>query len=560
MTTEDWSLTEAQRADTIARIRANVSAMAFFRAAPLAPELVETVATAVEKKAYTVARVEARTTTGMRPHHETLKACSRTQTHKRHEVAPSLITRPHPYPHPHRNIVQAYVRKLSELVLEVVVSGGQVDGVTPSGPPTDTDTDGTVLDLPGSREFLTTDTAEELLAPMLAPGSKIQKIKFSTKSFGVDAADVASKAIRNVSSTLIDADMSDIIAGRPEDEALAALRIISEALSTAPLRHLNLSDNALGEKGIRACAAAFQNQESLESIAFQNVGCSVHGCAAVNELLQKTGSLRRLHLLNNMSGDEGAASIAKILARCPNMEDFKMASSRVGAEGGVALANALSSGGTALISLDIHDNPMTSEVAEDLSALIAKHPSMKRLNLNDTCLGDEGVATVAAALVSAAPVLENLELELNEITVEGAEALSTALTQKTALKKLNLRENELEDDGALAVARGIAPLTSLQVIDLCTNQIKRGGACAVAKAVGNKKNLTLLGLDDNEISENGIDALKAILESSGQIGALGSLEENMPDEDDEEEEGGEGDEGDAAAVDALANELQKEHL
>lgn len=45
-----------------------------------------------------------------------------------------------------------------------------------------------------------------------------------------------------------------------EDEALAALRILSAALGKARLRHLNLSDNALGEKGIRACAAAFSEQ------------------------------------------------------------------------------------------------------------------------------------------------------------------------------------------------------------------------------------------------------------------------------------------------------------
>lgn len=33
------------------------------------------------------------------------------------------------------------------------------------------------LDLTGSREFLTKETAEELLAPMLAPGAKITKVR-----------------------------------------------------------------------------------------------------------------------------------------------------------------------------------------------------------------------------------------------------------------------------------------------------------------------------------------------------------------------------------------------
>ena len=50
-------------------------------------------------------------------------------------------------------------------------------------------------------------------------------------------------------------------AGRPEDEALSALRIMAGALASHPnLRALNLSDNALGEKGIRAFAAGLANK------------------------------------------------------------------------------------------------------------------------------------------------------------------------------------------------------------------------------------------------------------------------------------------------------------
>lgn len=70
---EEWSLTDEQRQETIQRMQANISAMAFFRNTPIAGEAVAAAAVAIEKKAYTVARVEARTTTGVRPHHETLK-------------------------------------------------------------------------------------------------------------------------------------------------------------------------------------------------------------------------------------------------------------------------------------------------------------------------------------------------------------------------------------------------------------------------------------------------------------------------------------------------------
>jgi Ran GTPase-activating protein (RanGAP) involved in mRNA processing and transport len=525
MTVGEWSLSDAQRTDTIARVRANMSSLAFFRGQPLSPDTVNTAAIAAEKKAYTVAKVEARTTTGVRPHSETLKA---------------------------------YVRKLSALVIEVVNSGGGGPAPPPQRPHAEEE-----LDLSGAREFLTRDTAEELLAPMLAEGAKIRRIKFSTKSFGIEAAQVAAKAIRNVASTLKEADLSDIIAGRPEDEALGALRIISEALGTAELHVLNLSDNALGEKGIRACLEAYKNQAALEAIAFQNVGASVHGCAALAETLLKTTALKKFHLLNNMSGDEGARSIAQILVRCPAMEDFKMASSRVGSEGGIALAKALESAGSQLKSLDLHDNPMTEEVAPHLGALIRRHADLETLNLNDTCLGDDGTVIIAEALFSAAPNLERLEMELNEITASGARPLGEALSRKARLRTLNLRENDLEDDGALFIARALSKNTNIEVVDLCTNQIRRGGACALAKAVVASPNLQLLALDDNEISEAGVEALKSILKAGDKLHVLGSLDENCPDDDDEEEGGEEGEEEDGsgdAAVDALADELRREHL
>ncbi len=52
-----------------------------------------------------------------------------------------------------------------------------------------------------------------------------------------------------------------------EDEALETLRILSASLSSAQLRHLNLSDNALGEKGVRAAAAALQQPVSYNLLA-----------------------------------------------------------------------------------------------------------------------------------------------------------------------------------------------------------------------------------------------------------------------------------------------------
>jgi hypothetical protein len=49
--------------------------------------------------------------------------------------------------------------------------------------------------------------------------------------------------------------------------------------------------------------------------------------------------------------------------------------------------------------------------------------------------------------------LQELELALNEITPEGARSVAACVAALPALRRLNLRENELEDEGAVTVAR-----------------------------------------------------------------------------------------------------------
>lgn len=67
---------------------------------------------------------------------------------------------------------------------------------------------------------------------------------------------------------------------------------------------------------------------------------------------------------------------------------------------------SLPSTGTSLHRLDLHDNPLTAEVAAPLARAVAAHPQLRVLNLNDTSLTDEGVAVLAQALTTGAPDLQ----------------------------------------------------------------------------------------------------------------------------------------------------------
>jgi hypothetical protein len=74
---QQWELTADQRAVTVERITASITNLAFARGVSLPLDYARQAASKAEKKAYTVAQVESRTTTGVRPEAESLAAYTR---------------------------------------------------------------------------------------------------------------------------------------------------------------------------------------------------------------------------------------------------------------------------------------------------------------------------------------------------------------------------------------------------------------------------------------------------------------------------------------------------
>jgi hypothetical protein len=242
------------------------------------------------------------------------------------------------------------------------------------------------------------------------------------------------------------------------------------------------------------------------------------GTGRPDKLLLGTGRPDKLLLVCDTAGACHEIASANF---CCCMQDFKMASSRVGYEGGASLASALTQG-TCLRTLDLHDNPMTFRIGSSLSMLLPGHPNLTTLVLSDVCLQDEGAKALAIALAApdACPMLEVLELALNEITRESTPSLAKALAaHASTLKRLVLADNELECAGAIHIAVGLKDASHLKKIDLKTNQIGRVGAMEVARCCCHAKpELELVEMDDNLISAEGIDEVR--LGAEAQFGFL----------------------------------------
>lgn len=184
-----------------------------------------------------------------------------------------------------------------------------------------------------------------------------------------------------------------------------------------------------------------------------------------------------------------------------------MAASRVGPKGGAALATALSRG-TALLSLDLTDNPMEPSVGPIFAALLPRHSGLTTLALSDLCLQDGGITPLATALAApgTCPSLSTLELAQNEITRVSTPVLARALaTLARTLRRVNLSDNEFECAGAIHVAAGLLGASALEELDLRSNQIGRAGALEVARCCcASKSALASLQLDGNIVSDEGV--------------------------------------------------------
>lgn len=445
--------------------------------------------------------------------------------------------------------VQIYAKESSKLMLEVLKRGPKAKEDEELISEKAGATTETFFDISGGRRaFIDGEEAAQLLEPLRGPNS-YTKICFSNRSFGLSAAGVAESILISIKDQLKDVDLSDFIAGRPEAEALEVMTIFSSALEGSVLRSLNLSNNAMGEKGVRAFRTLLKSQNNLEELYLMNDGISEEAAKAVSELIPSTEKLKVLHFHNNMTGDEGAFAIAELVKRSRALEDFRCSSTRVGSDGGIALAEAVGAC-SHLKKLDLRDNMFGVEAGVALSKVIPVFVDLTEIYLSYLNLEDDGAEALANALKESAPSLEILDMAGNDITAKAAVSVAACISSKQFLTKLNLAENELKDDGAVLISKALeGGHGQLNEVDLSTNAITWSGARVLAEAVVQKPGFKLLNINANFISDEGIDELKNIFKNSPDM--LGPLDENDPEGEDIDEEAEED-----AADDELESKLK----
>ncbi|EOA32234.1 hypothetical protein CARUB_v10015492mg [Capsella rubella] len=175
------------------------------------------------------------------------------------------------------------------------------------------------------------------------------------------------------------------------------------------------------------------------------------------------------------------------------------------------------------------------KVGVSMSRVFSSFNFLTVINLSYTNLENEGAIALVNALKSSVPSLQVIEMAGNNITDEAAPAIAACLAAKRHLKKCNLSQNDLEDEGCVEIVKSMEDL-ELEYVDMSYNKLTREGALSLAPVVVKKESFKMLNIYGNMISARGIDEVKEIFKNCPNL--LGPSDENdsLGEEDEDYEE------------------------
>ena len=359
-------------------------------------------------------------------------------------------------------------------------------------------------------------------------------------------------------------------------EAKDVLSTISEAVSTSTLQYLDVSDNALGLKGVRALSVMLSGaRPTLNTVFFNNNGLEGRAARLISLLLTSEDhetaiaavpapsrddtdavldeiipsdseadedvglktNLTKFHTFNNLMESAGARGLSRLLRSSPSLTDVRVSSTRISSDGAFSLAKAMLNL-QFLQKLDLSDNTFGPDGAAAIATdILAKQANLVHLNLAATAIEDDGAIAVCKALAESKCKLQFLDMSCNEITPNGADAIAELLEGvKGTLKTFKISENELGSSGIPILCSAFHKSEALETIDLSVNELTDAGAVVLAKVLPTLKELQKIELNVNLIGQAGLEAVHSALKDVDRFDALGEMDLNDDEYEEEEED------------------------
>ncbi|KAG0053702.1 hypothetical protein BGZ83_000586 [Gryganskiella cystojenkinii] len=245
--------------------------------------------------------------------------------------------------------------------------------------------------------------------------------------------------------------------------------------------------------------------------------------------------VRHFLLGNNIIGPSGADAIATFIRELPDrMDTWYLAGNCIDGRSFRALVDAMVKS-PSITNVWMKRNPLGPKAAQDVFRLITQTPNLRMLDLDQTELGDKGVADLFSRLAgytgpegSKLP-LRCIYLNGNGISTGAAMAIGKFLASPhCGLTSIYLSSNPLGNQGIEALAAELPSALSLTRLFLQSVGVSTQGAVALCTALAGHPGIRALDLSQafaahdldqayNYIEDDAIPALLTFLKSTPQL-------------------------------------------
>ncbi|KAH7885415.1 hypothetical protein F5I97DRAFT_1810608 [Phlebopus sp. FC_14] len=321
-------------------------------------------------------------------------------------------------------------------------------------------TNSRILDIRG--RGLKLETAEHV-APLLEGYNPqaIEEIHLGGNTIGVDAS-IAFASFLKKTTVLKVADFADIFTGRLITEIPQALTALCDALKDkSTLIEINLSDNAYGERSVKPMIPLLTHNR-FEILRLNNNGLGPAGGTEIANALAESARLstaegKKSNLKTVICGrnrlENGSASAwAEAFAAHGTLVEVRLPQNGIRMHGIRELAEGLSKCPD-LQYLDLQDNTFTEDGSklgvESWANVLPHWPALETLNLSDCVLSNEGEVPLLLRKLAEGSnrKITTLQLQNNNLEAKTFELLANSIsTHLSGLKFLELQWNDVEED------------------------------------------------------------------------------------------------------------------
>ena len=271
-------------------------------------------------------------------------------------------------------------------------------------------------------------------------------------------------------------------------------KLLKHISTVTTLRKLNLRGNKLIEESSQVLASIITNN-NLEELYLSTNNLQL-GVIKVAKALKKLPSLKVLDLENNNIPEEAADELSAAIRANNSLEKLWLGGNHLGSST-VMIANALKQV-TTLKVLNLNNNQNRSEeLAPALTSIISDNKFLESLLLSDNNLNDDGVIKIAQSLCKHTK-LKIINLQSNNITEKSAEALASIISSNTGLEELYLGNNTLQS-GVITISTALKNISSLKLLDLNNNNISEEAVDELSTAIRANNSLEKVWLNDNNL-------------------------------------------------------------